>query len=543
VNRERSEGAPNSAKRLNSGGSRLNRSVSYDRPVRFAALAATSAAVADVGGRLEKVRRLADLLRALPPEEIEPAVAFLSGTPRQGRLGLGHAAISAARGATPAADPTLTIADVDRNLADLGAISGKGSSASRVERLRTLFARATGPEQDFLTRLLYGELRQGALAGVLTDAIARAANVRADAVRRAAMMHGDVAAVARLALTEGEPALRAAAMRLMRPIHPMLATSADDLSQALEALDAPTLEYKLDGARVQVHKAGDEVRVFSRRLNDVTASVPEVVTLVRELPARDLVLDGEALALDADGFPHPFQVTMRRFGRVRDVESLRNRLPLTPFFFDLLHADGESLIDRPLEERVRALDEVAGAVAVPRVMRPSAEQARRFQDDALARGHEGIMAKALASPYAAGRRGAGWLKVKQARALDLVVLAAEWGHGRRQGWLSNLHLGARDPATNGFVMLGKTFKGLTDEMLAWQTERLQALAIAGDASTVHVRPELVVEVAFNEIQESPVYAGGLALRFARVKRYRADKTAADADTIQTVRRLAGRQID
>jgi DNA ligase-1 len=324
----------------------------------------------------------------------------------------------------------------------------------------------------------------------------------------------------------------------MQPVQPMLAESGESVEIALGELGEASLEYKLDGARIQAHKQDDEVRLFSRTLRDVTHAAPEVVTLVRAMPARQLILDGEVIALRPDGRPHAFQTTMSRFGRRIDDERLRAELPLTPFFFDVLYADGAPLIDEPHERRTHMLAGVAGASMVPRIIRPGVEQARAFTDEALSRGHEGVMAKALESPYAAGRRGAAWLKIKQARTLDLVVIGVEWGHGRRRGYLSNLHLGARDPETNSFVMLGKTFKGMTDQMLAWQTEKLQSLEIGRDAYTVYVRPELVVEIAFNEIQRSSVYPGGLALRFARVKRYRTDKTAADADTIQTVRSLA-----
>jgi DNA ligase-1 len=317
----------------------------------------------------------------------------------------------------------------------------------------------------------------------------------------------------------------------------MLAESGDSVGGAIRDLGDAALEYKIDGARVQVHKSDDDVRIFSRTLNDVTASAPEIVALVRAAPARELVLDGEVIALQPDGTPHPFQITMRRFGRTRDVDRGRAELPLTSFFFDCLYADGGVLLDEPLERRMQVLDGIVGPHVIPRIVRPSADAAEAFASDALTRGHEGVMAKALTAPYAAGRRGAAWLKVKTARTLDLVVLAAEWGHGRRHGWLSNLHLGARDPGTNGFVMLGKTFKGMTDEMLTWQTTKLLSLEIGRDDYTVHVRPELVVEVAFNDIQTSPVYPGGLALRFARVKRYRTDKSVTEADTIQTVRAL------
>jgi ATP-dependent DNA ligase I len=508
--------------------------------MRLSALVATSAEVARVSGRLEKIRHLADLLGRLEAREIEPAVAFLSGATRQGRIGVGYAAIASASDATPAETATLEILDVDSAFAALTEVSGKGSAGERARILRSLFARSTSDEQDFLRRLLHGELRQGALEGVLIEAIARAGQVEAARVRRAAMMAGDLGPVARAALANDTAALDAFAVQLMRPVRPMLAETGDSVADAVAQLGDASLEYKIDGARVQIHKAGDEVSIFSRTLNDVTASAPEIVALVRAMPVRDLVLDGEVIALRPDGSPHPFQVTMRRFGRKREIDRNRDELPLTPFFFDCLYADGAVLLDEPLERRIETLDRIAGRLAIPRVIRPTADAAEAFADAALSRGHEGVMAKALTAPYAAGRRGASWLKVKRARTLDLVVLAAEWGHGRRRGWLSNLHLGARDPETNGFVMLGKTFKGMTDQMLEWQTAHLLSLEIGRDAYTVHVRPELVVEIAFNDLQESPVYPGGLALRFARVKRYRTDKSATDADTIQTVRAIASR---
>jgi ATP-dependent DNA ligase I len=501
-------------------------------------LVATSAAVTETSGRLQKIERLADLLSRVPDEEIETAVAFLSGGVRQGRVGVGYRAIAAASDVPPHAESVLTLQELDGAFAALAELGGKGSAGERTQALRRVFSRATAAEQDFLRRLLYGELRQGALEGVLVEAVARAARVSASHVRRAAMLAGDLGPVARAALTAGDSALDAFVVQLARPIQPMLAESGESVDAALDQLGDASLEYKLDGARIQVHKANDEVRIFSRTLRDVSEAAPEVVEMVRALPARELILDGEVLALRADGRPHPFQITMRRFGRTRDVARSRAELPLTPFFFDCLYADGAILLDEPHERRVATLQDLAGGVAVPRIVRPTRETARAFAAEAIDRGHEGVMAKALAAPYAAGRRGAAWLKVKQPRTLDLVVLAAEWGHGRRRGWLSNLHLGARDPEHHAFVMLGKTFKGMTDEMLTWQTQHLLGLEIGRDAYTVHVRPELVVEVAFNEIQESPVYPGGLALRFARVKRYRTDKTAADADSIEAVRALA-----
>jgi len=354
------------------------------------------------------------------------------------------------------------------------------------------------------------------------------------------MTAGSLGTVALAAITGGETALSAFAVQLMRPVQPMLAASAENVEEALDQLGETALEYKLDGARVQVHKDNDEIRIFSRTLRNVTIAAPEVVSMVRAFPARSLILDGEIIALRADGSPYPFQVTMSRFGRTLDVEQRSVERPLTPFFFDCLYADGAALLDEPHEHRTQALRDFAGAAAIPSVVRPDRERAAAFVREALVQGHEGVMAKALDAPYAAGRRGASWLKIKQARTLDLVVLAAEWGHGRRRGWLSNLHLGARDPDRNGFAMLGKTFKGMTDEMLAWQTRELLTREIARDGIIVYVRPELVVEVAFNEIQDSSQYPGGLTLRFARVKRYRSDKTSADTNTIDDVRRFSGR---
>ena len=507
--------------------------------MQFAEVVEASADVARSSARLKKIARLADLFRGAAPDEIEPVVALLSGVPRQGRIGLGYATISEVAHVEAAPSPQLTVAEVDSTLTALAGTTGAGSVRDRVQQLSALFAKATQGEQDFLRRVLFGELRQGALEGVVLEAVAKAAGISAARVRRAALMAGNLPAVARAALTGGERELDAIAVRVLQPIRPMLADSADGIDEALQTQDM-SLEYKLDGARVQLHKAGDEVRVFSRTLNDVTESVPELVALVRAIPQEQVILDGEVIALTDDGAPHPFQTTMRRFGRRRGVADLQHELPLTLFAFDCLYADGSPLLDEPLSRRVEVLNAVAPSVAVPRLLRPGREEAHAFAKAALDRGHEGVMAKSLSSPYAAGRRGSAWLKIKQARTLDLVVLAAEWGHGRRQGWLSNLHLGARDATSGAFVMLGKTFKGMTDEMLAWQTEQLLAREVAREGITVFVRPELVVEVAFNEIQDSRQYPGGLTLRFARVKRFRHDKTAADTNTIEDVRRLAGR---
>jgi DNA ligase-1 len=352
------------------------------------------------------------------------------------------------------------------------------------------------------------------------------------------MFSGALPEVASAALSEGREGLGRFSIQLFRPVQPMLAGTAEEVGEALDRFETAELEYKLDGARVQVHRAGDEVRVYTRRLNDVTAAVPELVERVRELPVREIILDGETLAFRDDGMPHRFQVTMSRFGRKLDIERLREKLPLEAFYFDLLYLDGDGLTDLPARERVEALSQVLPPdLLIPRTLTGDSEEAQAFLQRALAAGHEGIMAKALDAPYDAGRRGKSWLKLKPAHTLDLVVLAAEWGSGRRRGWLSNLHLGARDPVAGGYVMLGKTFKGLTDEMLEWQTRRLQELEVARDDWTVYVRPELVVEIAFNDVQASPKYPGGLALRFARVKRYRPDKHAEQADTIDTVRAI------
>ncbi|HEV2856661.1 MAG TPA: ATP-dependent DNA ligase [Thermoanaerobaculia bacterium] len=503
----------------------------------LADLVNTSRRVAETRSRSEKTGALADLLRRLAPDEIDIAVAFLSGHLRQGRIGLGGAAVRNAMPGTAAEAPSLTLGEVDAAFERISSVSGAGSTAERGRLLSDLLSRATREEQSFLVRLIYGELRQGALAGLMAEALAAAAEVPADEVRRALMLAGELPEVARAVLIEGRPGLARFHLQLFRPLQPMLAQPAGDVSEALDRLGEAAFELKLDGARVQVHKAEGEVRVYSRRGNEVTHAVPELVETVQALPARQLLLDGEVIALRPDGTPHPFQVTMRRFGRKLDVPRLRGELPLTPFFFDVLHLDGEDLMDRPAGERFAALVESVPGLTVPRIVTADAEEADAFFEDALARGHEGIMAKATDAPYEAGRRGFSWLKVKPAHTLDLVILAAEWGHGRRQGWLSNLHLGARDPENGGFVMLGKTFKGLTDEMLAWQTRKLQELALGTDGWTVYVRPELVAEIAFSDVQESPQYPGGMALRFARVKRYRDDKTAAEADTVETVRRI------
>jgi len=501
------------------------------------AVVRASAAVAATPSRLAKIRLIAECLRALEPDEIAIAIPYLSGDIRQGKLALGYSTLHSAMG-SPAAAPSLVLQDVDSSFQQLKNVKGKGAATQRAAQLKNLFSSATAEEQDFLLRLIAGELRQGALEGVMLEAVAAAAALPAAEVRRAATFAGGVAAVARAALSGGAKALEPFSIRLMQPVLPMLAQPAEDVAAALGALGTALFEWKLDGARVQVHKSGEEIRVFTRNLNDVTGAVPEVVDALKSANAESLILDGEAIALRADGRPHPFQVTMRRFGRKLDVEAQRRELPLSVFFFDCLLREGEPLVDRGASERHDVLREVLPFTFVtPSLITQDLEKAQAFYNEALAHGHEGLMAKALGAPYAAGRRGAGWLKLKRARTLDLVVLAAEWGHGRRRGWLSNLHLGARDAHAGGFVMLGKTFKGLTDEMLEWQTGEFLARETRRDDWTVHVRPELVVEIAFNDVQESPQYPAGLALRFARVKGYRPDKRPDEADTIDTVRAI------
>jgi DNA ligase-1 len=509
--------------------------------MKLARLVATSAEVGATSRRLEKTAKLAALLGELSGDEVAIAVGFLIGWPRQGKTGVGWATVSEAREVPPAPEATLELGNVDEIFSALQQATGKGSTARRRELLEGLFSRATADEQQFLASLVIGEVRHGALEGVLLDAVAKAADVAPDKLRRAVMLAGDLGSVAAAVIARGDAALGAlASYRLehFRPVQPMLADSADDVTEAIRTAGGGrvAIEWKLDGARIQVHRDNGRVAIYTRNLNDVTARLPEIVELVLGVNARELILDGEVIALAPDGRPLSFQDTMSRFGRRLDVDRLRAELPLTPFFFDVLLHDGEETIDRPLEERLDLLDRTLPDVArVPRVVTDNDDEARRFQTDALDRGHEGVLVKSLVAPYAAGRRGSAWVKVKTARTLDLVVLAVEWGSGRRQGWLSNLHLGARDPATGGFVMLGKTFKGMTDDLLEWQTNELQARETHREGHVVYVRPELVVEIAFNEVQRSSQYPGGVALRFARVKGYRPDKRADESDTIDAVR--------
>jgi ATP-dependent DNA ligase I len=512
----------------------------------LADIVSASTRVGETASRLAKVREIARLLGELTGDEIAIAVSYLAGELPQRRLGVGYAALRAAAAAAgPAAEQArLSIVQADHQLATVAQLRGSGSAARRGAALGQLFSQVTAAERAFLFRLLTGELRQGALTGVMIDAIAAAARVPVAEIRRAAMYAGGLGELAGIAMTAGTAGLGRFQLQLFRPVAPMLAQTATDVAAALEQLGGieVALEWKLDGARVQAHKVGDEVRLYTRTLNEVTAALPEIVAAVRALPAHTLVLDGEAIAYDPSGRPHPFQITMRRFGRRLEVEKLLAELPVRAYFFDCLRRDEHSLADRPLRERSEALAAaVPAALRVPRIVTAEVAVARAFYEAALAAGHEGVMAKSLASPYEAGNRGGDWLKIKRAHTLDLVVLAAEWGHGRRTGKLSNLHLGALDRQSGRYVMLGKTFKGLTDEMLDRQTRLLLERETHRDSGTVYVNPQLVVEIAFSDLQASSRYPGGIALRLARVKRYRDDKRVEEADDMTAVRRLYAAQ--
>lgn len=504
--------------------------------MKLSALVTTTEEVAATSSRLAKIDALSRLLAQADAAEIAPLVGLLLAAPRQGRLGVGWRGIAALEVAHSDSE-SLTITDVDHALEQLASASGSGSTAARSGTLVTLAARSTAREWDFLTRAMLGELRTGALGGVLLDAIARASDRPAAIVRRAAMLSGDLGETALVALTRTEADLDAIGLAVGRPVLPMLASTASTPTDALEMTGEASVEFKLDGARIQVHRHGDDVGVYTRSLADITHRVPEIVEIVRALPADDLILDGETLALDEDGGPRPFQETMSRFGA-----DVARELALRPWFFDVLHVDGRDLIDEPLSVRLDELERVAHEWRMPGIITANPAAAEQLSRDALAAGHEGVVVKAIDSPYTAGRRGKSWVKVKPVLTFDLVVLGAEWGSGRRNGWLSNLHLGALDPVgefvdPGGYVMVGKTFKGLTDELLKWQTETFPSFETRRTANTVFLRPEIVVEIAIDGVQRSPRYPGGIALRFARVKGYRPDKTAADADTIQTLRAL------
>ncbi|MEM6995515.1 MAG: ATP-dependent DNA ligase [Myxococcota bacterium] len=502
-------------------------------------LVAATAKVRETRSRTKKIAFLAELLRGADHEELPVAVAMLAGRPRQGKIGVGWALASKVKeAALPASASTLAVMELDARLTELAGIAGKGSARRRESLLGETLSRATAEEQEFVARLLMGEMRQGALEAIVIDAVAVATDTDKAMVRRAMMLCGDLGRVATAARTGGESELAGFSLELFRPIQPMLAQPTESIGDALAELGEASLEYKLDGARVQVHKDGERVEVYTRKLNVVTAAVPEIVEATRAMPARTAIFDGEAIALREDGSPHPFQTTMRRFGRKLDVEAMRVELPLSFRLFDCLRVDDDTLIDEPGSRRWQALTTTAPReLVVPRIVPATPEEGAAFVAQALAEGHEGAMAKALSAPYEAGKRGKGWRKLKSVHTLDLVVIAVEWGSGRRKGWLSNLHLGARDPSTGSFVMLGKTFKGLTDALLKWQTEALLAREIGREGHVVHVKPELVVEIAFNDVQASPHYPAGMALRFARVRRYREDKDATQADTVETVRSI------
>ncbi len=504
--------------------------------MKLSELAHATDEVAATSSRLAKTDALARLLERAEPAEIPALIGLLLAAPRQGRLGVGWRSLTALA-VDHAAAPSLSIADVDHALDELASTAGAGSAAHRTHLLTDLASRATAHEWDFLSRAMLGEMRTGALSGVLLDAIARASDRPIATVRRAAMLSGDLGDTAVLALTGTPEDLDSVGLQVGRPVQPMLAATAATPTAALELTGEASVEYKLDGARIQIHRHGDDVSVYTRSLADITHRVPEIVEIVRSLPAHDLILDGETLALDEDGGPRPFQQTMSRFGA-----DLARDIALRPWFFDLLHIDGHDLIDEPLVRRLEELDRVAGKWRMPGIITSDPAAAEQLSREALTAGHEGVLVKAISSPYTAGRRGKSWIKVKPVLTYDLVVLAAEWGSGRRTGKLSNLHLGAHDPEgefgePGGFVMVGKTFKGLTDELLQWQTDTFPQYETRRTANTVYLRPELVVEIAIDGVQRSPRYPGGIALRFARVKSYRPDKTAAEADSIQTLRAL------
>jgi DNA ligase-1 len=507
--------------------------------VTLAEVVSVSRAVGATRSRTAKTETLAALFARCDPHEVGVVVAHLSGVLPQRRLGVGFRALGSLP--APSGEPSLTVAEVDAAFERLASTAGAGSTASRRAELAALMGRATADEQAFLRDLMTGNLRQGALDGVVLGAVARAYAVPEPVVRRAAMLAGTAAEVAGLAARGGETALAEVGLVVGRPLRPMLAASAKTADEAVEAVGGGELivDGKLDGIRVQVHRRDGAVSVFTRSLDEITDRVPEVVEAVTALPGGDLVLDGEAIVMRDDGRPAPFQVTGSRTASSADVAGLRASVPLTTYLFDVLHSDGADLIDEQAIVRHEALAELAPHLLVPRRVTSDPAEAASFFDELVAAGHEGVVVKAASSPYAAGRRGSGWVKVKPTHTLDLVVLAVEWGSGRRRGLLSNIHLGARDPGTGGFVMIGKTFKGMTDEMLRWQTERFTELAVEGTQGwVVPLRPEQVVEVAFDGLQISRRYPGGVALRFARVLRYRDDKSAAEADTIATVKSVA-----
>ena len=495
----------------------------------LAEVVAASGQVAETSSRSQKIAILAELLRRLDAEEVPVAVGFLSGVPRQGRVGVGYSTVS---GIEPgrADEASLTVGELDRAISDIKVAIGPGSAARRREILTGLLGRATEPEADFVKRLFVGELRQGALAGLMVDAVARAAGVSADIARRALMLSGDLTRTAEIAMTTGEEGLRSVGFEIFRPILPMLASTAESVAEVVATFGRASVEWKLDGIRIQIHRREEEVRIYTRNLNDITHALPGIVDAVLRLPVRQAVLDGEALWLGADG-PAAFQDT------VSQIDSGAPPTGVVTFLFDLLHVDGEDLLDVPLEKRATRLEALAPELKIRGTFTSDPEEGQRVLDESLRTGHEGVVVKDALSLYAAGRRGKAWRKVKPVRTYDLVVLGAEWGHGRRRGWLSNLHLGARDPRTGEYVMVGKCFKGLTDELLAWQTKELLERETGRRGIAVFVRPELVVEIALDGVQSSTRYPGRVALRFARVKRYRPDKRAEESDSIDDLRAL------
>jgi DNA ligase-1 len=501
----------------------------------FTTLVEVSKKVASTTSKKEKISLLAQLLRQTRGKEISLAASYLSGQIPQGRLGIGWGTLQQALQDLPDQTRSLSLVEIDSFFERISEEKGKGSSAKKIRLLRDLFSSIRRNEADFLTGLIMGEIRQGALEGLVLEAVAQASSLDIERLRQGLMFSGEIGEVSRIALEEGMSGLSKLQPRLFHPISPMLANPAESEAEALGRLGKTGWEFKIDGARIQVHKESDEVRIYTRHLKDITESIPEIVQLARKLRLDRAIFEGEVIALREDGKPQPFQTIMRRFGRIQGVEKMKGEIPIIPFFFDLLYLDGESLLDEPYWKRFELLSQrVLPEKMIPRIVTAKEPEAQDFLKKSLQAGHEGLMAKGFDSPYQAGHRGFFWLKIKPIQTLDLLVLAGEWGHGRRKGWLSNLHLGARDPESNNFIMLGKTFKGLTDEMLRWQTKRLLELEISRDQWTVYVRPELIVEVAFNDIQESPRYPGGVALRFARVRRYREDKSPLEVDTIQKV---------
>jgi DNA ligase 1 len=495
----------------------------------LADVVAASTLVGDTSSRSRKVAILAELLGRLEPDEVPICVGFLSGVPRQGRVGVGYRSVYGID-SRPADEATLTVTEVDRAIDEIERATGSGSARRRAELLAELLGRATVEEAAFLRRLFTGELRQGALAGIMADAVAKEARVPGEIARRALMLSGDLSRMAQVAMTEGEEGLRAIGFEIFRPILPMLASTGATVSEAMSGFERSSVEWKLDGIRIQIHRRDGEVRIYTRNLNDITDTLPGIAATALGLPVRQAVLDGEALWM-REGGPAAFQET------VSQIDSDAPSEGIVTFLFDLLHVDGEDLLDIPLVERQARLAAVAPELVIPRVLTTDPDEGERVLEASLEAGHEGVVVKDAASLYAAGRRGGAWRKVKPVRTYDLVVLGAEWGHGRRQGWLSNLHLGARDPRSGEFVMVGKTFKGMTDELLRWQTETLLERETSRRGIAVMVRPDLVVEIALDGVQSSTRYPGGIALRFARVKGYRPDKDAGEADTIDDLRAL------